>query len=192
MDGAPYAGNALTFLVHVVFGVYILVLMLRVLLQLFRADYYNPLSQFTVRLTEPVLAPIRRLLPRIGGVESGALAVMLAAQMIELRVVYAVQDADPSLSGLAVVSVAELLSLCTTVFFWSILIRVILSWVNPGLRHPATDIVHSLTEPVLAPARRLLPTTGGFDLSPIFVLIGLQLVNLLLIDPIRDAGRLML
>ena len=191
MDSAPYAGNALTFLVHIVFGVYTLILMLRVLLQVFRADYYNPLSQLTVRLTEPVLAPLRRVLPRIGGIEGGALAAMLVVQMVELWAAYAVQGARPSLSGLAVVSVAELLSLCTTIFFWSILIRVILSWVNPGLRHPAIAVVHTLSEPVLAPVRRLLPATGGFDLSPIFVLIALQLVNLLLIDPIRDAGRLM-
>ena len=189
--GAPYAGNALTFLVQVVFGLYILILMLRVLLQVFRADYYNPLSQFVVRLTEPVLAPMRRIVPRVAGIEGGALIVMLAAQMIEFWLVYEVKGLQPSLAGLAVVSVAELLDLCTTVLFWAILIRVILSWVNPGIRHPASDIIHSLTEPVLEPARRALPGMGGFDLSPILVLIGLQLVNLLLIQPIRDAGRLM-
>ena len=191
MNGAPYAGNALTFLVHVVFGLYVLILMLRVLLQHFRADYYNPLSQFVVKLTEPVLAPLRRLLPRVGRIESGALLVMLAVQMIEFRVVYGVQGVEPSLAGLAVVSAAELLDLCATVFFWAILIRVILSWVNPGGRHPASAVVYRLTEPVLAPARRVLPGVGGFDLSPVLVLIGLHLVNLLLIDPIRDAGRLM-
>ena len=189
--GAPYAGNALTFLVQVAFGVYILILMLRVLLQVLRADYYNPLSQLVVRLTEPVLAPLRRIVPRVGRIEGGALLVMLGAQMAELWLVYGVKGVEPSIAGLAVVSAAELLELATTVFFWAILIRVILSWVNPGLRHPASDVVHSLTEPVLEPARRALPVMGGFDLSPILVLIGLQLVNLLLIEPIRDAGRLM-
>lgn len=189
--GAPYAGNALTFLVQVAFGVYILILMLRVLLQVLRADYYNPLSQFVVRLTEPVLAPLRRIVPRVGRIEGGALLVMLGTQMAEFWLVYGVKGVELSLAGLAVVSVAELLELSTTVFFWAILIRVILSWVNPGLRHPASDIVHSLTEPVLEPARRALPAMGGFDLSPILVLIGLQLVNLLLIAPIRDAGHLM-
>jgi len=189
--GAPYAGNALTFLVQVAFGIYILILMLRVLLQVLQADYYNPLSQFVVRLTEPVLAPLRRIVPRVGRVEGGALLVMLGAQMIEYWLVFGVRGAEPSLAGLAVVSAAELLELCTTVFFWAILIRVILSWVSPGIRHPASDIVYSLTEPVLEPARRVLPAMGGFDLSPILVLVGLQLVNLLLIEPIRDAGRLM-
>ena len=188
---APYAGNALTFLVQVAFGIYILVLMLRVLLQVLGADYYNPLSQFVVRLTEPVLAPLRRIVPRVGRIEGGALVVMLGAQMIELWLVYGVKGVAPSLAGLAVVSAAELIELCTTVFFWAILIRVILSWVNPGIRHPASDIVYSLTEPVLEPARRALPAMGGFDLSPILVLVGLQLVNLMLIEPIRDAGRLM-
>ncbi len=189
--GAPYAGNALTFLVQVAFGVYILILMLRVLLQVLRADYYNPLSQLVVRLTEPVLAPLRRIVPRVGRIEGGAVLVMLGAQMAELWLVYGVKGVEPSIAGLAVVSAAELLELATTVFFWAILIRVILSWVNPGLRHPASDVVHSLTEPVLEPARRALPVMGGFDLSPILVLIGLQLVNLLLIEPIRDAGHLM-
>ena len=190
--GSPYAGNALTFLVQVVFGIYILILMLRVLLQVFGANYYNPLSQFVVRLTEPVLAPLRRIIPRVGRIEGGALLVMLGAQMIEFWLVFEMSGAEPSLPGLAVVSAAELIELCTTVFFWAILIRVVLSWVNPGLRHPASDIVHSLTEPVLEPARRALPAMGGFDLSPILVLVGLQLVNLLLIAPIRDAGHLML
>ena len=189
--GGPYAGNALTFLVQVAFGIYILILMLRVLLQVLGADYYNPLSQFVVRLTEPVLAPLRRIVPRVGRVEGGALLVMLGAQMIEYWLVSGVRGGEPSLAGLAVVSAAELLELCTTIFFWAILIRVILSWVNPGIRHPASDIVYSLTEPVLEPARRVLPALGGFDLSPILVLVGLQLVNLLLIEPIRDAGRLM-
>ena len=188
---APYAGNALTFLVQVAFGVYILVLMLRVLLQVLRADYYNPLSQFVVRLTEPVLAPLRRIVPRVGRIEGGALLVMLGAQMIEFWLVSGLNGVEPSFTGLAVISAAELLELSTTVFFWAILIRVVLSWVNPGLRHPASDIIHSLTEPVLEPARRALPSMGGFDLSPILVLVGLQLVNLLLIDPIRDAGHLM-
>ena len=190
MDG-PYGGNALTFLVQVAFGLYIFILMLRVLLQVFRADYFNPLSQFVVKLTEPVLAPLRRVIPSFGRIEGGALVVLLAAQMVEYWLVLEVRGAEPSLAGLAVISVAELLDLCTTVFFWAILIRVVLSWINPGIRHPASDIVHSLTEPVLEPARRLLPAMGGFDLSPILVLVGLQLVNLLLIAPIRDAGRLM-
>ena len=190
--GTPYAGNALTFLVETALGLYILIVLLRVLLQVFRADYYNPLSQFVVKLTEPVLAPMRRLVPRVGGIEGGALILMLAAQMFELWVVIGVRGGTPSFPGLAVISVAELLDLCANIFFWAILIRVILSWVNPGLRHPATDIVYSLTEPLLEPARRALPNLGGFDLSPVLVLIGLQLVSLLLIDPIRDAGRLML
>ena len=189
--GAPYAGNALTFLVQVAFGLYIFILLLRVLLQVFRADYYNPLSQFVVRLTEPVLAPLRRILPRVGRIEGGAIIVMLGIQMAELWLVFGVRGAELSIVGLAVFSAAELLDLCTTVFFWAILIRVILSWVNPGMRHPASDIVYSLTEPVLEPARRALPAMGGFDLSPILILVGLQLVNLLLIEPIRDAGRLM-
>ena len=188
---APYAGNALTFVVQVAFGLYILILMLRVLLQVLRADFYNPLSQFVVRLTEPVLAPLRRIVPRVGRIEGGALIVMLGAQMFELWLVFGVKGVESSLSGLAVISAAELLELCTTVFFWAILIRVVLSWVSPRTRHPASDIIHSLTEPVLEPARRALPAMGGFDLSPILVLIGLQLVNLLLIEPIRDAGRLM-
>ena len=116
---------------------------------------------------------------------------MLAAQMLEFWLVFGVRGVELSLAGLAVVSIAELLDLCTTVFFWAILIRVVLSWVNPGIRHPASDIIYSLTEPILAQARRALPAMGGFDLSPILVLVGLQLVNLMLIAPIHDAGRLL-
>lgn len=191
---APYAGNALTFLVTAAFGFYLLVLMLRVLLQLVGANYYNPLSQFVVNLTEPVLAPLRRIAPRVGGIEGGALLAMVALQMLEIWLLYQVRGGGAAgvgglpLSGLLVFSVAELLELCVDVFFWSVLIRVVLSWVNPGFRHPINDILLSLTEPVLAPARRMLPAPGGIDFSPVIVLIGLRLVTLLLIDPLRDAG----
>ena len=88
--GSPYAGNALSFLVETAVGIYVFILVLRVLLQLFRANYYNPFSQFIVRVTEPVLAPMRRLLPRIGGLEGGALLVMIAAQMLKVWVVVGV------------------------------------------------------------------------------------------------------
>lgn len=198
---APYAGNALLFLVNTAFGFYLLVLMLRVLLQIVHADYYNPISQFVVKLTEPVLAPLRRAVPRIAGVESGALLAMVALQMLELWIRYRMQSAgagaggsgggELAFSGLLVFSVAELLELCTDILFWAILIRVVLSWVNPGFRHPVNDILLSLTEPLLAPARRMLPALGGLDLSPILVLIALRLITLLLIDPLRDAGRLL-
>ena len=86
------------------------------------------------------------------------------------------------------IATAELLSLLVNVFFWAIIIRVILSWVNPDPRHPAVGLLGELTEPVMRPAQRLLPPISGLDLSPILVLIALQLLNMLLIYPLRDFG----
>jgi len=186
---SPYVGNATTFLIHTLFGLYILVVMLRFLLQLVRADFYNPLSQFVVKATNPPLVPLRRMIPGLAGVDVATIVLMIALQLVELWLIHSVLGYPTGFGGLLVLSVAELLQLTAHVFLFSILIQVILSWVNPGLHNPVTSLLRSLNEPLLAPARRLIPPMSGLDLSPIVVLVALQLVSMLLIAPVRDVGR---
>lgn len=192
MGGTPYVGNAATFLVSTLFGLYILVVMLRFLFQLVRADFYNEVSQFIVRLTNPPLRYLRRVIPGWGGLDLAAVVLMLVLKIIELWLTYRILGYAADLDGLAVMAVAELLSLALYVFLFSILIQVVLSWVNPGGYNPIIGILHSLNEPLLSPARRLLPPVAGLDLSPILVLVLLQLVSMLLVAPIADLGRGML
>lgn len=188
MNGAPYVNNAGVFLVQTLFGFYIVVIMLRFLLQTVRADFYNPLVQFLVKVTNPPLLPLRRYIPGLWGLDMASIVLMLVVQFVELWLVFYLVEREAHLGGLLVLSVAELLQLLINVFFWAVLIQVILSWVNPNPYNPAVVLVRQLTEPVMRPARRLLPPISGIDLSPILVLIALQLGSLLLVAPLRDMG----
>lgn len=166
----PYAVDTLNFLVGLVFSLYILLIMLRTLFQLVRADFYNPLSQFIVKATNPPLRPLRRMFPGFYGVDTAAVILMFALKYIELTLIAALVGQSGSYVGFAVLSVAELLNLLINVFLFAIIIQVILSWINPGVRNPAISLLYSLTEPLLRPARRVIGTASGFDFSPIIVI----------------------
>jgi len=191
MSGS-YVGNAATFLIETVFFLYILLVMLRFLLQWTRANFYNPVSQFIVKATQPPLRPLRKIIPGFGGVDLAAAVLMFALKFTELWLVTGLLGFTPQVGGLAILTIAELLGLLVNVFIVSILIQVIISWVNPGMSNPVMGLLHSLNEPLLAPARRLIPPISGFDLSPIAVFIFLQLVSILAVAPIRDLARSML
>ena len=166
----PYAVDTLNFLVGLVFSLYILLIMLRTLFQLVRADFYNPLSQFIVKATNPPLRPLRRMIPGFYGVDTAAVILMFALKYIELTLIAALVSQSGSYVGFAVLSLAELLNLLVNVFLFAIIIQVILSWINPGVRNPAISLLYSLTEPLLRPARRLIGTASGFDFSPTIVI----------------------
>ena len=190
--GSSYVGNAATFLIETIFGLYILIVMLRFLLQWARADFYNPVSQFIVKATQAPLAPLRKMIPGFGGLDMAALTFMIILKFVELWLVIGLLGLSPQIGGLAILSIAELLGLLINVFIFSILIQVIISWVNPGMYNPVMGLLHSLTEPLLAPARRVIPPISGLDLSPIVVIVVLQLASMLAVAPIRDLARSML
>lgn len=190
--GNPYVGNAATFLITTAFGLYILIVMLRFVLQVVRADFYNPVSQFIVKATNPVLRPLRRYVPGAGAIDLASVLVMIVLKYVELSLTAWVVGHSPHFAGLLMLAVAQLLSLLVNVFFFAIIVQVILSWVNPGNYNPVIALVYSLTEPLLGPARRIIPPMGGLDLSPIVVIVALKLVDLLFIAPIMDTARNML
>ena len=181
-----HIGNAATFLIETFFGIYILIVMLRLLLQWARADFYNPLSQFIVKATNPVLAPMHRAFPTIGGVDVACVVLLVALQFAELWLVTGLLGQRAAASAIVVYSLAEIVQLGIYVFLFSILIQVVLSWINPGAYNPLVGILYSLNEPLLGPARRLVPPIGGLDLSPIAVMVVLQLVSILVVGPLRQ------
>jgi YggT family protein len=186
MNGG-YVANAGTFLIDVIFGLYIGAVMLRLFLQWARADFYNPLSQAIVKVTNPVLRPLRRYIPAIGRVDTASVVLILALQMLNLWLSLALSGAvGAGIGGIAVMAVAELLSKALYIFMFAIFIQVIASWVSPGAYNPALSLVDSITGPVLRPLRSVLPSLGGLDLSPMLALVGLQLAQMLLVAPIRD------
>ncbi|WP_455211431.1 YggT family protein [Kaarinaea lacus] len=184
-----YAGNAGVFLIQTLFGLYLVAVMLRFLLQMTRADFYNPVSQFLVKVTNPPLIPLRRIIPGLAGIDMAAVVLLLVIQAVELVLVGLVQGFSLGIPGLLVLTVAELLNLLLNIYFFTILIQVILSWVNPGGYNPAVALLYSLNEPILSRARRVIPPISGFDLSPIVVFIGIQLIKILLVSPIADMGK---
>jgi YggT family protein len=192
MMTGPYFTDAGTFLVETLFGLYILIVMLRFLFQLLRADFYNPVSQFVVKATSPLLRPLRRWIPGLGGIDLAALLLALLIQIAELWLIHVMRGYQPSLSGLVVLSSAELLRILVYIFLVAIFIKVIASWIAPDVYNPVMRLLDTLSEPLLRPARRLLPPMGGLDLSPIVVLIALQMLLMLLVNPLGDLGRALL
>jgi YggT family protein len=182
--GSSYVTNPAEFLINTLFGLYILTVMLRFLLAAVRADFYNPISQFLVKVTNPPLRPLRRVLPSIGKLDTSALVLMLALQMLSFAVIALLRGGQPSLGALLILSIAELIGLFLNVLLFSILVQVIISWVNPGSYNPAVSLLYSLTEPVLRPCRRLIPPMSGIDLSPMVALIAIQLIKMLLLPPL--------
>lgn len=184
-----YLVDAGAFLVTTVFDLYILVVMLRFLFQLVRTDFYNPVSQFVVQLSNPPLRYLRRFVPGFGGVDVAALLLMLVLKFVERWIVLGMQGVAVGPVAALLLAVADLLDLAISVFMVSILVQVVLSWVAPTTYNPVVGLIRDLNEPLTRPARRLMPAVAGWDLSPIVILIGLQLVSMLVVAPVRDLGR---
>ena len=146
--GNAYLSNAGTFLIHTIFGLFILVFMLRLLMQLVRADFHNPVSQFIVKVTNPVLRPFRRFIPGVFGIDMASVFILLVLQGLELFLTGLVLGISLSPVSLAALSVAELLDLTLKVFLFSLLIQVVLSWVNPHGHNPVLGVLHALNEPL--------------------------------------------
>jgi len=179
-----YLTNPVVFLVQTLFGLFTAIVLLRFLLQLVRADFYNPISQFVVKATTPILRPLRRLIPGYAGMDLAALVLAWLVKTIELLILAMILAPQISLLGAPAWALPELMSLMLNIFIFAVFVRVILSWLNPDPYHPAAVLLSSLTEPVMRPARRMLPPIGGLDLSPMLVMIGLVLLKMLLIPPL--------
>jgi YggT family protein len=158
-----------------------MIILLRVWLQVARADFYNPFSQFVVKATQPIVGPLRRLIPSLGGWDS---ATILFGFAIACLKVVALSFMMNAVITPTIVTVSGLIILLTAVFkliFWVLVLRAILSWISKG-QNPIEAVMIQLSEPLLAPVRRFIPPIGGLDLSMVVVLVGLQFVELLVND----------
>ena len=188
--GGQYFSNAGLFLIKTIIGLYLLIVLLRFLFQLVRADFYNPISQILVKLTNPALLPLRRVIPGLGGIDLASMVLLVAIKVLEYVLIGLLPGYGiPAPVGLFIMSITDLLALTINVFFFSILIQIIISWVNPHAYNPVITLLHQLNEPILSRARRLIPPISGLDLSPILVFVGLKLIEFLLIHPLKDLGR---
>lgn len=183
-----YLGNALAFLVDVTLGLYIFAVLLRFLFQLVRADFYNPISQAVVRVTNPPLSRLRRHIPAVGGIDSASVLLLLILQSLALWLKFFLLGQPPAAVGMLIGALAALLAKAIYVIIGALLILVVASWVAPGNYSPLLALADDLVRPLLRPVRRHLPGLGGIDLAPLAVLVILQLTMMLVVWPLRDIG----
>jgi len=169
----PNIASALVFIVNALTSLYLLVLLLRFWLPWLRADFRNPLAQGILKLTSPVIIPLRRIVPSFGRLDTATVLVAFIVQYLAILLILLIIGTTASFSAISITAIVKLMLLSLNLFMFAIFVRIILSWVSPGQYNPATAIITTLTEPVLRPIRRLIPPLGGFDISPIFVIIGL-------------------
>ena len=172
--------RALTYLISTLFDLYIVSVLLRLMLQWVRADFYNPLSQFLVRITNPLLVPLRRLIPSIGRLDTASVVLALALEVISLLIISAINSISMPWLQLLSLAVTKLLMAILWLYFFLILAVVILSWVGGRVRHPIVPLMYQLTEPVLRPFRKIIPPIAGMDLTPLFAIIVIRFLILLL------------
>ena len=181
--------TAAIYLIQPLGSLYLLIVLLRFLLQLVRADFYNPLSQFIVRATKPLLMPLRRIIPGYGGLDFASLALGIAIQLVMLILIILLMGyALPNILLLVGWAAIGVLALFVKIFFFALIISVILSWVAQGSYNPAVILINQLCEPILAPIRKILPALGGLDLSPIFAFIAIRLFDMLVIANLAAAA----
>ncbi len=188
MDSSYFSNPAL-YLIDAVFGLYLIAVMLRFLLQLVRASFHNPVCQFLVKITNPPLVPLRRIIPGFKGIDIASLFLLFVIQLAAILLKLLIIGKSFSIAVIIPVAIADLLSLALNVFMVAILIQVVLSWVGQGVHNPITTTIYSLTEPVLRPIRRLIPPIAGMDLSPLVALISIPLIKMLVISPISNLGH---
>jgi YggT family protein len=172
--------GALIYLISTLTDLYVTAILLRLLLQWVKADFYNPLSQFLVKVTNPVLVPARRLIPSIGRLDTASVVVMLLLELLQLVLINLLGKTEFGFQFLFLFAIQKLLIAILLTYFVLIIARVIISWVANQSRHPLIPLIYQLTEPVLRPISKLLPPMGGVDLSPLFALIALRALLLLL------------
>ena len=184
--------EALSFLLNTLIDLYVMVVALRFIMQAVRADYYNPLAQFIVRASNPPLVVLRRFVPGFGGQDIAALVLCLALLVAKLFL-FKAMGLSTSVAGygmnlggvmaflIVYLAAVDLLSLFFNIFFFAIIIQVIISWISPGSYNPVSGLLESITAPLMRPVRRYVKPVSGLDLSPLVVIILLQLAKILVI-----------
>ncbi len=164
-------------IIRTVGELYAFIVVLRFLLQLAKADFYNPISQAVARLTNPPLRPLQKIIPRAGRVDLSALVLALGVKVLTLFLLITVSGLAFDVVQLLISSLAGLFNTILTIYFWAVIGAVIISWIAPSSYHPAPQLILQLTEPLFALARKIIPPIGGLDLSPILIFLAIQIIQ---------------
>ncbi len=170
--------SALTFVINTIFDIVCFLFLARMILQASRADFYNPISQGVVKATDPLLRPLRLMIPGFRNFDIAALLAAWLTKSIGFALIVGLESQFlPGIPYIALRGLFEMLRLLLTIYWFALIIVIVLSFVAQGTHHPAALLLHQITEPVLAPGRRLLPAMGGLDFSPILVFMVLILIR---------------
>ncbi|MGY8868971.1 MAG: YggT family protein [Pseudomonadales bacterium] len=171
--------DPITLIIRTLGELFIFILLMRFLLQLARADYYNPISQSIVRLTQPVLAPLQKILPKAGRMDLSPLVVALLVKLgtFAALIMMAGGNVQADVVSLLIYAVVGLLDSILNIYFWAVIGSVIISWVAPGSFHPAPQLIGQITEPLFKLAQKVIPPIGGLDLSPILIFLTIQIIQ---------------
>lgn len=178
-----YATNPLIFIISTILHMYAFALALRFVLQWVKADFYNPVSQFIVKITTPVVHPARKIIPGYKGLDIATLVVCYLILSLSQAIVQTLSGYQITPVTVTIMAITDLVSMMINVFFYAIIIQAIISWINPQGHNPINSLLYSVTAPVLRPVQKFIPPMGGMDISPIFALIGLKVIEML-INPI--------
>jgi YggT family protein len=171
---------ALLFIFDALLTLVVVAFLLRLLMPMVRADFRNPIGQAVLQLTSPVVMPLRRLLPPAGRVDLAAMVALLLVQLAKTALLLLVAGGSLALASLLYRALHDLASTVLQFYFVAVLVYALLSWVAPGGHGPGAQLLARICEPLLRPLRRIVPPIGGLDLSALFVLIGLQALQILL------------
>lgn len=177
---------AFLFLISTVFDLFLFVLIIRLILAWVRANYYQPITQFVVKCTDFLVQPLRKVVPNYKQLETATLILIFLVEIIKFSLISLLTLGLFRLNGLFILAFADVLKLIIQVFFYGIIAQAILSWFMPYSPYQAT--LTQFTSPIMRPFQRLVPPVGGFDISPIPALIILQLLIIILVNPLTSFG----
>lgn len=180
MIGIDRGTQALVFVINTLFGLYTAAVLLRLLLQWVHADFYNPLSQAVVKLTNAPLRPLRRVIPGWRGIDFAALLLAGMIQLINVLIVLWIAGIPMDVLSVPLWTLLKLAFILVNLYFFSILLEAILSWTGQGHYNPISRMLWQLNAPLLGPVRKIIPPLGGLDFSPLVVIILLQVINIVL------------
>ncbi len=172
--------QAIYFIVKTLVQLYLLLLLLRFWLPVLRADFRNPIAQGILRITSPLVIPVRRFISPIGRLDTSTILVAFALEFLLVLVLLALRGLNVGTLPIAITAILELAIQSLNLFFFVILIKVVLSWVAPQNYNPIIALLNTMAEPVLSPFRRIIPAIGGFDISPIIVIVLLKAAEIIL------------
>lgn len=178
--------NALVFLIYTVFDFYLFILVIRLVLVWVKAYYYDPVTQFIAKLTDPIVKPLRRIIPNIGAIETATLILVIVLEMIKFFLLSYLEFGLPNPLGLVILAVGDALKILLDSFFFAILFQAIMSWVNANSH--INRVLYQYTAPIMQPLHRIIPPIGGIDITPIPALILLKLLIILFIQPVISVG----